>query len=371
MTPSALRVAIVHDRLTQLGGSERVVLALQRIWPDADLFTSVQDPAFAADAGFTNVRSTYLQRLPRASSLGRASLPLHPHAFGRLDLRGYDVVISSSAFFAKCARVPAGMPHVCLCYTPARFLWEFQDSHLTDRSGRLERALIAAVSPALRRADRRAAARVDQFVAISSFIEASIERHYGRSSIIIPPPVDVERYPIDAPRGDYLLTVAGLYPYKRVDHAIAASRELHLPLKVVGDGPDALRLRALAGPAVELLGWVDEDTKVALVSGARALVAPQVEDFGIAMVEALAAGTPVVAPARGGALDIVEDGRTGALYDPGDPDGLVGAIERAMELTADRSVLRAAALRFSEDAFADAMRGLVDRIVHGAPDQTT
>jgi glycosyltransferase involved in cell wall biosynthesis len=311
------------------------------------------------------VSTTYLQRLPGAERLGRASLPLHPHAFGRLDLAGYDVVISSSAFFSKCARVPPGTAHVCLCYTPARFLWEFRDTHLTDRSGRLERALISAASPALRRADRRAAARVDRFVAISSFIQDLIHRHYGRTSVVIAPPVAVEQYRTDAPRGDFLVTAAALHPYKRIDHAIEAAGRLGLPLKVLGEGPDRERLATLAGPGVELLGWVDEGTKQALISRARAFVAPQVEDFGIAMVEALAAGTPVVAPARGGAVDIVDDGRTGALYDPADPDGLVAAVGRALALDVPRSALHAAATRFSEAAFSSAFREVVEDAVSG------
>lgn len=355
-----MRIAVVHDRLTQLGGSERVVLALQRLWPDAPVYTSVADLDFAGEAGFRDVRTTYLQRIPGAARLGRASLPLHPHAFGSLDLARYDVVISSSAFFSKCVRVPSGTAHVCLCYTPARFLWEFSDSHLADRSGRLERALIGAVSPALRRADRKAASRVDRFVAISSFIQEQIRRHYDRESVVIPPPVAIEKHRGDDVRGDFLLTAAALYPYKRIDHAIAAARQLDLPLKVLGDGPDYPRLAGLAGSKVELLGWVDEATKDALISSARAFVAPQVEDFGIAMVEALAAGTPVVAPARGGSVDIVQDGRTGALYDPADPGGLVDALRRVLALEIPRSVLHASVIRFSEAAFDSAIRDVVE-----------
>jgi glycosyltransferase involved in cell wall biosynthesis len=355
-----VRLAIVHDRLTVFGGAERLVLALQRVWPSADLFASVVDDELVADRGFANVRTTYLQHLPAAGRLGRASLPLHPHAFGRLDLRGYDAVISSSAFFAKCVRPPADVPHVSICYTPPRFLWDFRDTHLTERSGRVARAAIAVISPTLRRADRRGASRVDQFVTNSSYIAEAVARIYGKVAVVIPPPVDVERYEPAAARGDYLLAVARLDPYKRIDRAIEASVRLGIPLKVIGDGPDAARLRSISGPNVELLGWVDEVAKVELIRGASALVAPQIEDFGIAMVEALAAGVPVIAPAAGGALDIVEDGRTGILYDPGDPDALVQAIHRLAGLDVVPAVLHAASLRFSEAAFASAMRDVVE-----------
>lgn len=364
-----MRVAIVHDRLVQLGGAERVVQALQRIWPDADLFTSVVDRAAGASAGFDPVRTTYLQHLPGATSLARATLPLHPHAFGRLRLDGYDVVISSSAFFAKCVRPPTGAVHVCYCHTPARFLWGRHDDHARDQSGALARAATRLVTPALRRADLRGARGVHEFIANSSFIAGSIERCYGRSAEVIPPPVEVERYAPGARRSDYLIAVARLDPYKRIDHAIEACAQLGLPLKVIGQGVDTERLRALAGRGVELLGWVDEEEKASLLAGALALVAPQVEDFGIAMVEAIAAGTPVVAPAAGGALEIVEHGRTGVLYPPGAPGGLATAIEQVLTLDVDPAALHDASLRFSEAAFAGAMEAFVDRAVarhHGS-----
>ncbi|MGV3758321.1 MAG: glycosyltransferase, partial [Actinomycetota bacterium] len=208
------------------------------------------------------------------------------------------------------------------------------------------------------------AARVDVLVANSTFVADSIRRSYGRSAVVVPPPVDVER--CGPPRVDhdgYVLVVSRLDPYKRVDLAIRACQEAGLPLRVVGDGVDAARLAGLAGPGVELLGWVDEDRKIELLRGAMALVAPQVEDFGIAMVEALAAGTPVVAPAAGGAVDIVEDGVTGVLYDPDDTEGLSTALARVADLPVDAAVMREASARFAEARFADAMTELVERAV--------
>jgi glycosyltransferase involved in cell wall biosynthesis len=192
---------------------------------------------------------------------------------------------------------------------------------------------------------------VDQFVANSSFVAAGIAEHFGRVASVVAPPVEVERYRHDGEQQDHLVAVARLLPYKRVDRAVTACNELGLPLKVIGDGPDLARLRAMAGPTVEILGWVDEERKVELISTARALLAPQVEDFGIVMVEALAAGVPVVAPREGGALDIVDDGTTGVLYDDG-PTGLRRAIEDVGELVIDRSVLRRSAERFTEAVFA-------------------
>jgi glycosyltransferase involved in cell wall biosynthesis len=357
-----MRVAIVHDKLMQFGGAERVVLALRRIWPDADLYTSVYDRGLARRLGLEPVRPTYLQRLPAAEDHAhRFFLPLYDGAFRRLRLDDYDVVISSSAMWAKSVRTPPDTPHVCYCHTPIRYLWEDSSSHVAELPYPAPiRAGVAAIVPLLRRADLRAARGVDVFVANSTHVAGLIERYYGREAEVIHPPVDVGGYRADLGRGDYLLIVARLFPYKRVDVAIETCGRLGVPLKVVGDGSDRPRLEALAGPQVEFLGWVEESEKPKLFGEARALIAPQVEDFGIVMVEALAAGTPVVALAAGGALDIVEDGETGVLFEGQNAESLTAAIARSDEIDWDRAGLRAAAGRFSEERFASAMRGCVE-----------
>lgn len=359
-----MRVALVHDKLTELGGSERVVQAMQRIWPDAPLHVAVADPEVVAAGGFRDVRPTGLDRLPGGAGRARWAIPLHAAAFARLHPRDVDVVVSSSSFSAKDVRPAAGIPHLSYCHTPARFLWG--DDHLDGRSGPAPiAAAVRAAVPALRRIDRRAAQRVDVLLANSTHVAAEVERVWGRLAPVLHPPVDLVAHAGEHATGDHLVAIARLLPYKRVDAAIATAQRLGLRLVVIGDGPDRERLEALAGPGVELVGAVDEATKVRLLGSARALLAPQVEDFGIAMVEALAAGVPVVAPAAGGALDIVADGVTGALFDPTDPGGLDRAAARVLDLRVDRVALRSSAERFSEAAFAEGLVAHVDALVAG------
>lgn len=358
-----MRVALVHDKLLELGGAERVVQAMQRIWPDAPLHVAVADPAVVEAGGFANVRPGPLDRLPARAAHARWAVPAYAAAFGALHPADADVVISSSSFSAKDVRPAAGIPHLSYCHTPARFLWG-DDDHLAGRSGPGPVAFAVDVArPVLRRVDRRRARRVDAFVANSRFVADQIRRCWGRDAAVLAPPVDLAAFERVVPTGDHLVTLARLLPYKRIDRAIAAAEQLGLRLVVIGDGPDRARLAELAGPRVELVGEVDEATKVELLGSARALLAPQVEDFGIAMVEALAAGVPVAAPAAGGALDIVRNGETGALYPPLDPGGLTDAVRALLEDPPDRAVLRAAAVPFGEAAFAAGLVRHVDALL--------
>jgi glycosyltransferase involved in cell wall biosynthesis len=365
-----VRVALVHDKLTQFGGAERVVLALRRIWPDADLYTSVYDPELALREGFGEVRATFLQRSPRLAKAHHYFLPLYDLAFRRLRLDDYDVVVSSSSMFAKGVRAPRGVPHLCYCHTPTRFLWDLQDSLVGELPNRAAvRLAVSAMTPWLRRVDRRAAAGVDVFIANSTHVAGRVQRYYGRQATVIRPPVDVGAFELDFPRRDHLLVVARLFPYKRVDLVIEACNRHGWPLVIVGEGSDRPRLEALAGPTVEFLGWLDEADKPEFLGSARALVAPQIEDFGIAMVEAIAAGTPVIAYRDGGAIDIVEEGTSGVFFDSQDVASVEGAIASFDPSAFDRTTMRERAARFSEDHFAEAMRECVERTVDGVADR--
>jgi glycosyltransferase involved in cell wall biosynthesis len=360
-----LRVAIVHDKLVQLGGAERVALELRRLWPEADLYVAAYDPDLARAVGVERVQATFLQRMPGGVERTRWLLPFYDLAFRSLRLNSYDAVISSAAMFAKSVR-PRGGPHVCYCHTPVVYLWHLRDTHIRELPYPWPvRAAAAAAVPWLRRRDRRAADGVDLFVANSRAVAHRIARYYGRRAEVVHPPVDAAPYAGDFERGDYLLVVARLYPYKRVDLAIEACNRLRLPLRIVGEGPDRRRLEALAGPTVEFLGWVPEKRKPELFGAARALVAPQEEDFGIVIVEALAAGTPVVALAAGGALDIVEDGETGILFAEQTAGALARAIERLDSFEPGRAPLRERASRFAPAEFDRRMRAVVERAMAG------
>lgn len=359
-----MRIAIVHDKLWQVGGGERVALAMRGVWPDADLYTSTYDPALTDGHAFGEVHATFLQRAPRLNIANHYFLPLYDAAFRRLDLSAYDVVVSSAAMFAKSVRPPASVPHLCYCHTPVRFLWDLRESAVAElpRSAPV-RAIVSGTARWLRRVDHLAASRVTRFVANSTHVAKRIERYYGRESTVIHPPVDIETYRDEVAKEDYLLVVARLFPYKRVDLAIQACNRLGLPLKIVGEGSDRPRLENLAGPTIEFCGWVPEAEKRRLVGAARALLAPQVEDFGIASVEAIAAGTPVLALRDGGALDIVREGLNGSFFEAQNAEALEDAIRSFDPRAFDRQKMMESAERFSGARFAREIRAAVGDLV--------
>jgi glycosyltransferase involved in cell wall biosynthesis len=357
------RVAVVHDKLWQYGGGERVALALRRLWPNADFFTSTYDPRIAAANGFSPVRATSLQRVPRLDRAHHYFLPFYDRAFRGLDLHGYDAVVSSSAMFAKSVRPRSSTPHVCYCHTPPRFLWDLRDEAIAELPvRRVVRSAVSAMAVWLRRVDRRAADGVDHFIANSDHVAERIRECYERTAEVIYPPVEMDPFLREFDRDEYVLVLARLFPYKRVDLAIEACNRLGLPLVVVGEGSDRARLQSLAGPTVTLKGWVDEEQKIELIGRARVLVAPQVEDFGIASVEAIAAGTPVLSLRAGGALEIVSEGVNGAFFDEQNADELTQALEAFDEGAYDLEEMRRSVARFAPQRFNREMRDVVARL---------
>ena len=328
------RVALVHDWLTGMRGGERCLEVFCELFPAADLFTLVHVPGSVSPA-IENRRiiTSFIQRLPQAERRYRRYLPLFPAAVRAFDLRGYDLVLSSSHAVAKGVRVPAGALHVCYCFTPMRYVWDLYDDYFGPRSGLATRLLMPPVAAWLRRWDRRTAAGVHQFVAISRFVADRIRRAYGRDADVIYPPVDVSRFRVDEAPGEFYLVVSALTPYKRVDLAVEACNRLGRRLVVVGTGPEDRRLRALAGPTVELLGWRDDAQTAELYARSRALLFPPLEDFGITPLEAMAAGRPVIAFGEGGAREtVVGPGEgeppTGLFFARQTVEDLVDAIRR-------------------------------------------
>jgi glycosyltransferase involved in cell wall biosynthesis len=358
------RVAIVHEWLTVPGGSEQVVLELLEMFPSAELFTSVYDPApWPAAITERPVHASLLNRIPRASRNYPKLLPLMDRAFRSFDLSGFDLVLSSNHACAKNVRTPASALHVCYCHTPMRYAWEegFLDGEEIGRSARLA---LPYLLRRLRAQDLRGASSPDVFVANSRHVAARIARYYGRSSEVVHPPVNVEHYlALERSSGDFYLVFGRVVPYKRVDLAVAACGALARPLKVAGDGRALPGIRAEANghEEIQFVGRVSDTERDGLFAQARALLFPGEEDFGIVPVEAQAAGVPVIAYGVGGASESVLDGQTGVLFDRQDATALAEAIDRFEGLALDGERIRENARRFGRERFRTQMAEVIDR----------
>jgi glycosyltransferase involved in cell wall biosynthesis len=360
-----VRVALVHDWLTGMRGGERCLEVFCEMFPGADLYTLLHVPGSVSPViEDRRIVTSFVQRLPDAVRRYRSYLPLFPAAIGRFDLSGYDLVLSSSHAVAKGVRAPRGALHVCYCFTPMRYVWDLYDDYFGARAGGLTRRAMPPVAAALRRWDRRTAAGVHHFVAISRFIADRIRRCYDRDADVIYPPVDAARFRIEEKVDDYYLVVSALTPYKRVDLAVAAATRLGRRLLVVGTGPEEERLRAAAGPTVEFLGWRSDAHVAELYARCRALLFPTVEDFGITPLEAMAAGRPVIALGQGGALEtVVPPGSagspTGLLFPTQSVEALVEALRRFESDTVafEPKALRRHAETFDRPVFKERMEG--------------
>ena len=355
----------MHDWLTGMRGGEKVLEALSSLFPDAPLFTLFHFPGSVSAALESHpIRTSFLQRAPGVRRHYRSYLPLFPAAIEELDLSGFDLVVSSSHCVAKGVVAPPDAFHLCYCHTPMRYAWDQEHAYFPRRRGASARVRSLALT-ALRAWDVSSAARVNLFAANSRFVARRIQTYYGRPATIVHPPVDVEFFtPAEAGEegaGEgYCLMVSALAPYKRIDQAMAACEKLGLELRVVGEGPERKRLAGMAGPRVRFLGSVEAERLRELYRGARFFLQPGIEDFGIASVEALACGTPVVAAARGGVLDVVEDGRHGVLYpDWEGPATLAEAIDKARRIRFNSLDLRDRAESFAVSRFRDRIRSLL------------
>jgi len=369
------RVAIVHDWLTIPGGSENVVLELLEMFPQAELFTSVYDPTpWPSQIKDRDVHASFLSRLPGAARHYPKLLPLMDRAFRAFDLSGFDLVISSNHASAKNVRTAPETLHICYCHTPMRYAWD--ENFLIGESvaGPARRALPLLLWY-LRRQDRKGAASPDLFVANSRHTAARIERHYGRAAEVVNPPVDTEHFlGLEREPADFYLIFGRVVPYKRVDLAVAACASLPRDLKVAGDGRALAAVQAVAEGAgaagIEFLGHVSELERDELLKGARALLFPGEEDFGIVPVEAQAAGVPVIAYGVGGALETVLDGRTGVLFEEQSAAGLAAAIERFEAANLDQRAIRDASQRFGRSRFRREMTDVIERAARARAGQS-
>ena len=300
-------VALIHDWLTGMRGGERCLEALCELLPTADIFTLLHvQGSVSKTIEQRRIRTSVIQTLPFAATHYRYYLPLFPWAIEQFKLDGYDLILSSSHCVAKGIKPPPQALHIAYLYTPMRYIWDMQDAYVASgRMGPVSRLMLPAIAGRLRRWDIAVNTRVDHFIAISYYVADRVRRHYGREAIVIYPPVETARFHIAERTDDYYLAVGAFAPYKRIDLAIEAFNRLRRRLVIVGEGQEGSRLRHMAGPTIEFLGWRSDREVADLLSRCRALVFPGEEDFGILPVEAMACGRPVIAYGRGGVTETV------------------------------------------------------------------
>jgi len=326
-----LKVALVHDWLTGMRGGEKVLSVLCECFPSADLYTLVHARGTVSKTiESRRVVTSFIQKLPFAKKAYRSYLPLFPMAIEGMRLKGYDLVISTSHCVAKGIIPPANALHICYIHTPMRYVWDMYHEYLGSRRG-LSSLLARAVAHYLRIWDASSSGRVDHFIANSLNIARKVKRYYGREAEVIHPPVDCSKFSLNGKKGEYYLVVSAFVPYKRVDLAIKALNTSGRKLVVAGKGPEEKKLKKLAWANVEFTGWKTDSELARLYQGARALIFPGEEDFGLVPLEAMASGSPVIAYGRGGALETVVPpgtGRnaTGLFFVEQDPRAVMEAV---------------------------------------------
>jgi glycosyltransferase involved in cell wall biosynthesis len=349
-----VKVAIVHDYLNQMGGAERVVGVLHEIFPEAPIFTSIVDQdVLWSDLASADIRPSWMQKLPGLKKHFKKYLPLYSRAIESLNVRAYDLLISSSSAFAKGAIKGPDALHVCYCYTPMRFAWDYENYVKREDFNTLTLRVLPFVIARLKQWDLKTRNRPDFYIAISSAVRHRIKRIYGVDAEVIFPPVDVRKFETQTHEGSYYLIVSRLNPYKKIDLAVKVFNILGLPLKIIGSGPFLRTLRQMAKPNVVFLGRLDDKEVADYYASCKALVFPGEEDFGIVPLEANAAGRPVIAFHGGGALDTVIEGLNGLFFRESTVESLVEAIKSFEngKYNFQPAQIRAHAFRFDKEVF--------------------
>jgi len=362
---NSVKVAIIHYWLVGMRGGEKVIEALCEMYPQADIFTHVYVPAMVSDRIRQHrIIPTFINSLPRASKMYKTYLPLMPLALEQLDLRGYDLIISSESGPAKGIIAPSEALHVCYCHTPMRYIWNMYHDY-RNSAGRVARLMMPPLTHYLRMWDVTSAARVDSFVANSATVARRIHRYYGANSVVIHPPVDTGAFSVAAPAklGDYYLMAGELVSYKRPDLAVQAFNEMKLKLVVIGGGEMLDEVRRLAGPTVTVLGAQPFDVLKQHYAQCRALIFPGEEDFGMVPVEAMASGRPVVAFGRGGATETVAAGVSGVFFAEQSVEAISSAVGSLAGLEINPEKIAAHANQFGRDQFFQKMRNHIDGLL--------
>jgi glycosyltransferase involved in cell wall biosynthesis len=358
---SPKRIAFVHDWLTGMRGGEKVLEVFCELFPQADIYTLVHLPGNVSPIIESHrIVTSPLQALPGIKSYYRHLLPLMPWAMETFDFSKYDLIISTSHCVAKAAKPRVGARHVCYCHTPMRYIWDQYDSYFgPGRTNYVVRTLMRFIRPALQNWDVATVPRVHEFIANSRNVSERIQRIYKRNSVVIYPPVDVDFYSLDVGRkksDEFYLIVSALAPYKNVNVAIEAFQLLGKRLVIIGEGQESDRLRHSASPQIEFLGWRSNEELRPYYQSAHALIFPGEEDFGIVPVEAMAAGCPVIALGKGGALETVIDGKSGLFFKNATPDSLSEAVRRFESMHFDPSAIQERARAFSREKCREALR---------------
>jgi len=347
------RIALVHDYFVQLGGAERVAEAMHDSFPSAPMYTTVALPqSLPPHLRAADIRTSLLQRLPAMERRFRHYFMLYPFAVEHFDLSEYDLIFSSSSGYAKGVHRRRNAIHVCYCHTPMRWVWRYDDYVAREGFGNVARAALPFLLWGLRKWDLRAARQPNYYIANSRLVADRIKKIYGREAFVIPPPIDVNRFQMSVEIDDYYLVLSRLMPYKRIDLAIKACKRLNRRLVIIGDGPDRARLQSLADDRIDFLGRQPDSIVNYYAARCRALLFPGEEDFGMAPLEANAAGRPVIAYRGGGAVETIEEGTTGVFFDRPDSLALATAIEKFESMRWDQQTLRRHAEKFDQTVFA-------------------
>jgi glycosyltransferase involved in cell wall biosynthesis len=347
------KIALVHDYFIQMGGAERVAIAMHDSFPSAPIYTTVAlQHRLPKEMRAADIRTSPMQRLPGIEQRFRQYFMLYPFAIERFDLSSYDLIFSSSSGYAKGVRRRSDAIHVCYCHTPMRWVWRYEDYVARERFNGITRSALPLFMWGLRKWDLRAARRPDFYIANSQTVAERIREVYGREAAVIPPPIDVARFQVSDEIDDYYLVLSRLVPYKRIDLAIEACKRMKRRLVIIGDGPDRERLQALAGPETEFLGRQSDQQVNRYASRCRALLFPGEEDFGMVPLEVNASGRPVIAYRAGGAVETVIDGVTGVFFDTAQAKSLMEAIEDFEGRHWRPEVLREHAEKFDNKVFA-------------------
>jgi glycosyltransferase involved in cell wall biosynthesis len=361
-----MRIALVHDYLTQKGGAERVFELLCHRFPDADIYTSLYDPDQTIELGDRLVNTTILQNIPGAKKYFRLMAPFYYPVFRALDLQDYDLIISSSTSFAKSVRKREGAKHICFCHNITRFLWDTRTylREYTDFQNLYP--FIDKIFRAMRKVDRVYAQEPDLYIANSTTVAKRIQDTYGRKSIVVNYPIDSQQFSFSESKEDYFLVSSRLLSYKRVDVTIEAFNQLGIPLLVSGDGPERQRLESQASGNIKFLGHVSDDERRKLMANARCVVVSALEDYGLVPIEANASGTPVIAYGAGGVLDTQIPEQTAVFFDRQTPDALVHAQQKFEKIAWDYRRIRDHALHnFSESVFFNHIDKIISAFYRG------